>query len=251
VEAARDVESLLREILLEFRFSSGNRRSRRLRELLQNSLGRMPGLMETEFGRDAAMDYILAVAALFRWGGKRSVEQLIAQVESLYRADRGDTGRELTRRAILPLAESMLMLDLPHLASVAIGLDHRRRLRRRLGVRTGRGDRLEVVYIIKGDLVLFRRRIRVQLPAPASLLRLLAGLGRRLPLSMRGSSADRQRRTMVMDAVQKAIRESGSSDGYAQWCECFDRLHQIALEGRFHEVPLRELEATLPFSTSS
>ena len=251
VEAGRDVESLLREILLEFRFSSGNRRSRRLRDLLQNSLGRMPGLMETEHGRDAAMDYILAVAALFRWGGERSVEQLIAQVESLYRADRGDTGRELTRRAILPLAESMLMLDLPHLAAVAMGLDHRRRLRRRLGVRTGRGDRLEVVYIIKGDLVLFRRRIRVQLPAPASLLRLLAGLGRRLPLKMRGSSADRQRRTMVMDAVQNAIRESGNSDGYARWCECFEGLHRIALEGRFHEVPLRELEAVLPFSRSS
>ncbi|MCH2160832.1 MAG: hypothetical protein MK085_03050 [Phycisphaerales bacterium] len=242
VDPPRDAEANLREVLREFRFSRGSRRSSSLRKRLRASLDRMPGLMETEAGREAAVDFVQAAAALFRWGGQRSVERLIERVESIYRVDRGDTGRELTRTAILPLAEVMLSRDLPYFAAVAIGLAHRRHIRRRLGVRTGRGDHLEVVYLIRGDLVLFRRRIRVELPAKAWLLRLLAAIGRRLPLRMRGSAMDRRRRSVVLAMVDAAISEAGDTGRYREWCHRLAKLHRFAEEGRLHEVPLRELD---------
>ena len=244
VETPRDAEASLREVLREFRFSQGTRRSAALRQRLRASLDRMPGLMETEAGRQASVDYVQAAAALFRWGGRQHVERLIDRVETIYRVDRGDTGRELTRTAILPMAEVMLLRDLPYYSAVAIGLDHRRRIRRRLGVRTGRGDRLEIVYLIRADLVLFGRRIRAELPAKGWLLRLLAWGGRRLPLGLRGSDIDRRRRAAVLGMIDAAISEAGDTGRYRAWCDQLGRLHRFAVEGRLHEVPLREIESS-------
>ena len=242
MEPARTPEGILREVLLERRFASGMREVSWLRTRLTAVIDRMPGLLETESGRQAAIDLVHGAAALIRWGRSGGVEQFVAQIEDVYRIDRGDTGRELTRSVILPLAEALLMRDIVYSSSVAMGLDHRRALRRRLGVRTGRGDRMEIVYLLQADLVAFGRRIRGQLPARAWLIRAIAGLGRFVPTRMRGTAAERRRRAIVLESIQLAINEAGDSSRYRYWCDHFHRLHAHAVDGTFHTLVAAEVE---------
>ena len=164
--------------------------------------------------------------------------------------DRGDTGRELTRSVILPLAEALLMRDIFYSASVAVGLDHRRKLRRRLGVRTGRGDEMEIVYLLQADLIAFGRRIRSQLPARAWLLRAIAGLGRVVPPRVRGTAAGRRRRALLLEAIQSALEESRDASRYRYWCEHFQRLHEHAVDGTFHTLVAADVEPRRVSSTS-
>ena len=246
-EGVRDFEATMREVLLEARFSRGSRQAGVLRERLRVSLERMPGLLETESGREAAVDFIHAAASMLRWGGRRYVESYVTQVEQIYRSDRGDTGRDLTRKAILPLSESLLVRDLGYIVAVVMGLDHRRRVRRRLGVRTGRGDILDVVYVLKADIVGFGRRMRLLIPARTWLLRVISQIGRRLPEGLRGPRLGRRRKEIVRDSIRSAISESGDPVKYRYWCSYFDRLRDRVIEGKFHDLSPEEIK---PLSTS-
>lgn len=241
-EPVRNPHAILREVVLERRFARGMREAGWLRSRLTTVLDRMPGLLETESGRRAAIDLVQGSAALLRWGRRKGVEQFISQIEEVYRMDRGDTGRELTRMVILPLAEAMLMRDIIYSASVAIGFDHRRKVRRRLGVRTGRGDQMEIVYLLQADLIAFGRRIRSQLPARAWLLRTISGLGRFVPSRLRGTAASRRRRAIVLESIQSALAEAGDTSRYHYWCEHFQRLHEHAVDGTFHTLVAADVE---------
>lgn len=244
-EPVRTPQSVLREVVLERRFSRGSREALRLRDRLQLALDRMPGLTETEAGRTAAIDFLLATAALVRWGNRRVVDVFVETVEETYRRDRGDTGREMTRAIVLVLGEAFLMRDLPYAAAVALSIDHRRRVRRRLGVRTGRGDAFDIAYIVRADLHAFARRIRMQLPAREWLLRVVVGVGRAMPVSIRGRTIDRQRLACVQGGVARAISESGDPVRYRAWCTAFRRLQASVEDGTFHSLTLSEVEEAL------
>jgi indolepyruvate ferredoxin oxidoreductase len=242
-EPTRTVQAVLREVVLETRFSRGTREAMRLRDRLQRALDRMPGLLETEPGRRATIDFLSASAGLLRWGNRRAVESFVETIEDVYRSDRGDTGRELTRNVVLVLGEALLIRDLPYAASVALSVEHRLRVRRRLGVRTGRGDALEVAYLIRADLQALGFRLRVHLPAREGLLRLVMGIGRVLPDSIRGATLDRTRRTRILAAVGRARSEAQDPVRYRAWCAHFRRLRDHVTEGSFHALTISELDA--------
>ncbi|RPG14770.1 MAG: hypothetical protein CBB69_002420 [Phycisphaera sp. TMED9] len=232
-----------REIVLETRLHRGTTSAIWLDERIGRLLESVPGLLETEAGRIAFDDIQLAVASLFRRGGRSLVDEYLDRIERLYVADRGETGRELTRLAVLPLGEAMLARDLFALAVAATSLDHRRRLRRRLGVRRARGDRLERVYLARIDLVAFDRRMRAEVPVRDWLLPILARIGRFVPESRRGDRESRARRSAIESGIDRAIDQSGDPEAYVRWCGVFRNWHDLAIDGRLHETPVSVLVA--------
>ncbi len=230
-----------REIVLETRLHRGATSAIWLDERIGRFLETVPGLLETEAGRIAFDDAQLAVASLFRRGGSSLVDEYLARVERLYLADRGETGRELTRLAILPLGEAMLARDLFALAVAATSLDHRRRLRRRLGVRRARGDRLERVYLVRIDIVAFDRRMRAEIPIRDWLLPIVARIGRFVPESRRGDRESRARRLAIESGIDLAMTQSGDFKAYGRWCSVLRSWHDLATDGRLHETPVSVL----------
>ncbi|MAD19203.1 MAG: hypothetical protein CMJ52_03150 [Planctomycetaceae bacterium] len=230
-----------REIVLESRLHRGFTSARWLDQRIQRLLETVPGLLETESGRVSLDDLLLAVASLFRRGGRPLVDQYLDRIGELHAADRGDTGRELTRLAILPLGEAMLARDVFALAVAASSLDHRRRLRRRLGVRRARGDRIERVYLARVDLVAFDRRMRAEIPIRDWLPPIVARIGRFVPESRRGDRETRARRVAIESGIDRAIREIHDPDAYARWSTVLRSWHDLAADGRLHETPVSVL----------
>lgn len=230
-----------REIVLETRLHRGNTSARWLDRRIQRLLETVPGLLETEAGRVALDDLLLAVASLFRRGGRALVDQYLDRIGQLHAADRGDTGRELTRFAILPLGEAMLARDVFALAVAASSLDHRRRLRRRLGVRRARGDRIERAYLARVDLVAFDRRMRAEIPIRDWLPPIIAKIGRFVPESRRGDRESRARRVAIESGIDRAIREIGDPIAYARWSTVLRAWHDLASDGRLHETSVSVL----------
>ena len=230
-----------REIVLETRLHRGPSSARWLHQRIQQALETVPGLLESEAGRVAVDDLLLAVASLFRRGGRALVDQYLDRIGQLHAADRGDTGRELTRLAILPLGEAMLARDVFALAVAASSLDHRRRLRRRLGVRRARGDRIERVYLARVDLVAFDRRMRAEIPIREWLPPIIAKIGRFVPESRRGDRESRARRVAIESGIDRAIRELGDPDAYARWSGVLRAWHELASDGRLHETSVSVL----------
>jgi indolepyruvate ferredoxin oxidoreductase len=227
-----------REIVLETRLHRGVTSAVWLDQRIGRLVETIPGLLETEAGRIAFDDVQLAVASLSRRGGKPLVDEYLHRIERIYRADRGETGRELTRLAVLPLGEAMLARDLFALAVAATSLDHRRRLRRRLGVRRARGDRLERIYQVRIDLVAFDRRMRAEIPVRDWVLPFVARIGRFIPEKRRGDRESRARRLAIESGIDRAITQSGDSDAYRRWCKILRSWHDLASDGRLHETPV-------------
>ena len=95
----------------------GRSRTAQLAQLLNTSLPHLPGLAETATGRQARRDFVIAAARCLAWGGAGYAQRYADLVTALYRADRGDTGRAITRNAIIPLADAMLVRDPIYIAT--------------------------------------------------------------------------------------------------------------------------------------
>ena len=162
----------------------------------------------------------------------------------LHAKDRGDAGRELTRSAVLLLAEAMLPRDAFSLAIAATGLDHRRRLRRRFAVRRARGDRVERTYVARIDLLCFERHLRIDLPVSPWFLGLIARVGRALPPNWRSDRVSRRRRVAIERAIEKAALVADDRDAYRVWAARLRDWASIAAEGRLHDLPPARFETT-------
>ena len=221
--------------------------SARFNRLTQRVFFDVPGLADTAEGREAHRDLAVALRRCVTWGGFDYAERFADSVVALYRVDRADTGRALTRKAILPLAEACLARDSIYLSSMAISSEHRRETRQRLNVHLARGDRVEVRYLTRLELTFLRWRFRVDLRTSDWMARALAGARRLLPSSWRGTSRDRQVRRLVQEILLRA--GTGASSDYEGWLETLSELHDMALDGRLRRVNperLREmLEAQL------
>ena len=177
----------------------------------------------------------------------RYVDRLL----EIYAADRGDTGRELTRHAILVLAEAMLPRDVFSLAIAATGLDHQRRLRRRFAVRRARGDRVERVYQARFDLVGFDQLVRVDVVLGESLLAVVARIGRIIPARFRGDAAGRARGVAIERALDLARTEIQDQTRYEAWAETLRTWSGLAIEGRLHAMPPGFFETTAGSASAS
>ena len=251
-EERRDsVEHLLRRVELSVTFSP--RRIRRRRSsfvrLLREGMKSMPGLSETDRGREALRDYILAMDRCLRWGGVAHAQRYRDLLVNLYRADRGDRGRSLTRDAVLPLAEAMLPRDNLFVAAMAVSLDAKFQTRRVLRARASRGDEITRRYVNLLEIVAFRRRWRFEFRSsdwPAALSFMAAPL---IPQRWRGTPADRRLRGYVSQICQQAMTEAG--DRYDAWAAALHRLHELASQGRLRALPLAHVRRIVAAPTRS
>lgn len=247
---AEDVGRITRRYGHAFRRGGLGRLSRaaRFRQLVQRSVGAMPGLSETQSGREALMDFVIALRRCTIWGGGDEAERLVDLVTALYRSDRGDRGRLLTRLSILPLAESMLIRDAVYMSSMVASPEHRRRTRLRLNIKRGRGDRIERRYVTRFELVFIRWRFRLDLRTSDWVTRLLAMARHVLPRNWRGTGRERDVRTSVRDIVQNATL---NPDQYDEWVPVLETMHAMALDGRLRRANASQINELKRSSSSA
>ncbi len=233
-----DARTIARRAILLHR-----RRGRdRFADLLRRSLEGMPGLMETDAGRTAARDFVVGVIRCELWGGPEYARSFADRIAALYRADAPETGRRLTRRAVLPLASVMLIRDPFYLAALVAAPEHRRRTRRWLDIRRARADMVERRYLTRVELFVLDRRIRMELRTSDWPARLTQRLRPMVEDRLRGTRRERRLRDEVQALVDRAIAESpGSPERRARWEEAFGRLHPLALDNRIRSMAINEL----------
>jgi hypothetical protein len=199
----------------------------------------MPGLTETQPGRMARRDFVLALYRCLLWGGFEQAGMYAQLITQLYEADRGDRGRALCRHAVLPLAEAMLIRDPIYIASMATSAEQRRRTRRLLNVKEARGDQIERRYLTRLEFQGFGRRMRADVRTSDWPGRLLRMTRRMVPLQWRGTAHERELRQYVMDVVRRAAHCPSSE--YDSWAEALTRLHNQAVENRLRDMAISEL----------
>lgn len=237
-----DVQQLARRMALSLsrrRFSS-SKRARVFARLVQSSLDAMPGLAETDLGRAARRDFVVACHRCVTWGGYEYAQQYANLIVSLYQADRGERGRALTRSAILPLAEAMLIRDPLYIAGMACSPEQRRRTRLRLNVKLARDDRIERRYLTRLEVIAAGRRFRADVRTSDWPARAVASLRRVVPARWRGTPREREARDSIINLIQRASFE-GAND-YDRWLERLTRLHNHAADNRLRGMALAELK---------
>ena len=226
-----------RELVLAGRMRRGRASARSLDERIGRALARLPGLSETTSGRKALDDLLMAIGRLHRRGGLGLVDEYLETLAKLHAADRGDTGRELTRRAVLVLGEAMLPRDVVAYAIAATSLDHRRRKHRRFGIRRARGDRVERALLARIDLIGFDRHLRMEIPVPVSILALVARMGRLVPALRTGDAASRRRRAAIEKSLERAIATASDQNDYRTWAARLREWEALAIDGRLQDAP--------------
>ncbi len=229
------------------------RSAERVAGLVREALSAMPGLLESAAGRRAAAEFAEHLAAAMVWGGGAHATRYANRIRRLYAVDRGETGRELTRMAIVPVGEAMLIRDLFHVAAMSLSARHLASLRRRLRIRSGRGDRLERRFLFRLDALVAGRRVRLDLRTSDWLPIAIARLRRLWPWRWRGTPRERALRDAVLAEVESAVVELGSGEpdevAYRDWIERFRRLRADERRLRGPAV-LTPTEAAGPASTS-
>ncbi len=239
-------ERLVRRLLLETRSSGvgGRARARRLAALVSRGLRELPSLDASEEGRSARRDFLVALQRCQVWGGTAMAERYLTLLGELERSPLGRLGPEVTRRAVRPLAEALLIRDLVHLARMSTSLEHRRRTRRRLAVRHARGDGIERRYLNRIEITGLGRRARLDFRSsdwPARLLAIVAPL---VPESLRGTIVERELRGYVIDLVERLARDPIHADGAAESrLAILDRLERLCRDtGGFRGMSASEVK---------
>lgn len=242
-EQAETAERAVRRLALDRRRGRTleRRRLEGIPDLAMATLARTPGLAETVGGKEARTDLVAGLRRCAAWGGATYARRYADAIVRLYDADRGDCRRELTRLAIVPLAEAMLPRDSLYLAMMATSAEHRRRIRQRLGVRTSRGDQLQRRYLNRLDLRAFGWRVRIDFRTSDWPARLVAMATPFVPLGRRGSANDRAVRAYVLELVERATE--GSAMSYRHWSTVLRRLAEEAAQGRLRGVAVDVLRS--------
>ena len=241
-ESDENVERLSRRIVLSLSRGGwgGGGRARNMHELLHQSLDAMPGLAETEAGRTARRTFVQACHRCRVWGGFEYARQYAELIMRLYQHDRADTGRALTRFAVLPLAETMLIRDPLYLAGMATSSEQRRRLRQWLNVKLARGDHIERRYLTRIELVAFNRLVRADLKTSDWPARVVSLFRRVVPVRWRGSRRQRELRDFVLEFIRRAADSTSGTD--QGWLEPMHRLHLMAAEDRLRDMAIAEVK---------
>lgn len=241
-DAEEDLSLQMRRMVLMLRNKRfiGKSLAVRFERLLQQAILSMPGLSETTAGRLALRDFVTALYRCLEWGGFEYASRYAELIMTLYRSDSGEKGRAVTRDAILPLAEAMLIHDPIYIASMATSLEQRRRLRHALNVKNGRGDLIERRYLTRVELIAFDRRFRADVRTsdwPARIARLSRHF---VPGRWRGTRRSRDIRDFLTDLVQRA--GYGCAGDYNRWRDVMWRLHLQAADNRLRDMTLAEIK---------
>jgi Pyruvate/2-oxoacid:ferredoxin oxidoreductase gamma subunit len=228
-----------RTVHLLARRRGGRSLARRFESLVRGSLDAMPGLRESDLGRQARRDFVIALYRCLLWGGIDHAARYARLITDLYYVDRGESGRALTRNAVLPLAGAMLIRDLPFIATMTTSAEQRRRTRQILNVKRARSDEVRHRYLTRFELFAFGRRFRADVRTSDWPARLIAATRHVLPTRWRGSSRQRELRDYLIDLVERAARHA--THDYAHHHEALARLHQQALDNRLRGMALAEI----------
>jgi len=245
VESTETPERIARRFThhLARRRIGGRHAAERYRRLVDTSLTAMPGLSETDRGREARRDFIVALGRTYRWGGYDDAERFAQLILNLYQVDRGDRGRHVTRDAVLPIAEAILVRDPIYLANMTISPEHERRIRQRLHVKPARGDELSRRYLTRIELRAFRRRFRVDMRTSDWAPRAVASLRPVWPGALRGTKRARALRKYMIDlARDAAVSLSGD---YDRWVNVFSTLHRMAIEDTLGGMRVEDLKQVI------
>lgn len=207
-------------------------------ERLRRAIRDLPGLAESDAGRQALIDFAAGFVRCVAWGGPRHAMAFADRVQRLYARDHGERGRELTCLAILPLATVMLPTDALYLACLATGPEHRRRMRQRLDVQRARGDEVSRRYLTRIELIALGFRFRAVLRTSDWPSRLAARLRPIVPDRWRGTERDRALARWVIGLVEQAI--AGADDDPARWAVVLGRLHALVRDERWRTIQLIE-----------
>ena len=208
--------------------------------LLRTSLEGMPGLTESDAGRQARRDFAAGLYRAVKWGGIDYAERYARRITALYRADRGESGRALARNAILPLAGAMLVRDLIYVSTMSVSDEQRREIRQQLNVKPARNDELRRRFLTRLEIALFGYRLRIDVGTSDWPAVLLAAVRRFIPVRSRGSRRERALRRDLERLVDDAIRFA--DERYEYFRGAFTRLHRQAAEQTLRGMAAAELK---------
>lgn len=234
-DRSEDPRWLLRRTVLVHR----RRKRTEFADLLDSSMRRMPGLLETSVGRRVARDFVIGTVRCDLWGGLSHARAFADRIVGLYEADAAESGRRLTRTAVLPLSTVMLIRDPFYVAALVSGPEHRRRTRRWLDVRRARRDSLERRYLTRIELFVVDRRLRAEIRTSDWPARFVNRMRPFVEDRFRGTRRERSLRDEVMTLVDQATEEAATRREH--WEEIFHRLHRMAADNRLRGMSPSEL----------
>lgn len=213
-----------------------------VQRLIKSAKQSLPGLMESTEGRQAMVDLVNGIRRCMLWGGEDTANQYMNALYKLYSIDRAESGRELTRKAILPLAEAVLVRDPIYLARLARSPEIIRRIRNRLNVRNSRGDTLKRRFLSRLRIRIWSWSLQIDMRTSDWSSVIVSWVGHIIPNRWRGHRRDRDVKDAILDAVTQACVDQNQ---YDNWVSRFESLHQLALSGNFHSMPLAEIKKIL------
>ena len=243
-EATVDLTRLKRRYIRNIRGVGfrGKKRALIAQKLFDRVLKELPGLSESNDGREALYAAIVGVRRCMLWGGEQTATTYVDLIKRIYQSDRVETGRGLTRCIILTLAEAMLVRDPIYLSRLARSPEIIRNLRHRLNVRKPRGDELHRRFLSQFELSIGKWRLRADIRTSDWSSALLSNIGRLVPKRFRGRSRDRKVRAILMDAVQHASKDQSLNE---MWLARFKILYAMAIDGTLHSETAEKLESII------
>lgn len=217
----------------------GRKRAALFEALVNRILSEMPGLAESDAGRKARRELVVAMGRCLAWGGIDYARQYAQFITSIYEVDRGDTARALTRNAIRPLAEAMLIRDPLYVSTIITTGVQRQVMKQALNVKLARGDQVRRRYLTRFELLAFNRRYRFDICTSDWLIHALALSRHIVPRYWRGSTLERSIRSYVIEIVQKTV--INAQDNYEVAANVLARLNAQTLDDRLRSMALTEL----------
>ncbi len=202
----------------------------------------LSGLVESTEGRQVMVDLINGLRRCMLWGGEETAYTYLESIQQLYDVDRVETGRLLTRKAVLPIAEVILIRDPIYLAQLARSPEILRRIRARLNVRLSRGDTLKRRFLSRIRIGLWNWSLQIDLRTSDWSSAIVSWIGKIIPHKWRGHKRNRAIRDAVLNAARLATREP---EKYDVWVERFNELHKRALNGDLQRSSLLEIKKIL------
>ena len=113
-------------------------------------------------------------------------------------------------------------------------MEQRLRIRERLAVRHARGDRIERRYLTRLELILARKRFRLDFRTSDWAAWAIARMRSVVPHAWRGSAQERALTRDVVDLVEQAI--AGAKDDAERWERVMMKLNMQADMGRLRSL---------------
>ena len=240
-KATEDTLRLARRVSADHQLGGRRDRSRgrRLRKAVAAMLAQLTPLSNTRHGREAMRDFAMAMRRCEMWGGFEYATQYAACISDLRRNDDPDDTGELSRLAILPLAECFLIRDLWYVGALTTSLDQSHRIRETLGVHLARGDEIRRRYLHRMEIRLASNRWVVEFRSsdwPDQILRTTLPF---IPMGLRGNFQSRAVREMMQTLFARAAVDIARRSA---WIEFARRVHDAAIDGSIRKLNAAEIE---------